>query len=179
MRLFIALPISESIKTQLAELKQPMDGVHWQSPDQMHLTLKFLGETKESPAQQLTDYLTNIEHPVLSLTINKLGTFPQSKKPRVLWAGIKKNDSLTTLHEKIEQLCTSLGFDPENRSFIPHITLARMKDVSKEDIAPFINQHEQFHISDILVDQFVLYESRLGSDGAIHHQLQNIKLEKH
>lgn len=179
MRLFIALPISESIKTQLGELQQPMDGVHWQSPSQMHLTLKFLGETEEGQAQKLIDHLANIEHPAFFLTINRLGTFPQSKQPRVLWAGIKKNDSLTALHEKIEQLCTSLGFDPENRSFIPHITLARMKKVSREDITSFVNQHEQFHISDILIDKFVLYESRLDSDGATHHQLQSVKLEKH
>lgn len=179
MRLFIALPIPESVKAQLGELQQPVGGVHWQSQSQMHLTLKFLGETGEDRAQKLTDHLTNIEQPAFSLTINRLGTFPEAKQPRVLWAGIKKNDSLTTLHEKVEQLCTSLGFDPKNRPFTPHITLARMKDVFTEDIVSFVNQHKEFQISDILIDRFVLYESRLDSDGATHHPLQSIKLEKH
>ncbi|NGP88346.1 RNA 2',3'-cyclic phosphodiesterase [Fodinibius halophilus] len=176
MRLFIAIPIPETVKQRLAELQQSMEGVRWQSKEQIHLTLKFLGETEPDRVEQLKERLSEVRHPVFSLIIKGLGFFSRGSKPRVLWAGIVNNDRLDGLHNKIEKICTSMGFKAEVRPFKPHITLARLKGISKRKVTSFIDQHKQFQLPKVQIHEFALYESKLDSEGAVHHRLKTIKL---
>lgn len=177
MRLFIAIPIPDSVKKQLIELQQPIRNVRWQQEDKMHLTLHFLGETDKDRAKRVQEKLDQIEHSAFSLTIEGLGYFPEGGNPKVLWAGIKENKSLYELQKTVENSCTSLGFEAEDRPFKPHITLARMSRVSKDDIASLIDNHKDFRIADIPVKEFALYESQLDSDGAVYDKLKIFQLE--
>ncbi|WP_138430589.1 RNA 2',3'-cyclic phosphodiesterase [Fodinibius saliphilus] len=177
MRLFIAIPIPNSAKKKLAELQNAMEGVRWQSQNQLHLTLKFLGETEVEKAEKLQKRLSKIQHPVFSLVIKGMGFFSQGRKPRVLWAGIVKNKRLAELHNKIEQLCAAMGFKTEVRPFKPHITMARLKGCSKQKVTSFINEYKQFQLPRVRVSEFVLYESKLSSEGATHHRLKTINLQ--
>lgn len=176
MRLFIALPILKSVKRKLANLQQSIDGVRWQQESQIHLTLKFLGETDQSETQNLKTHLKSIAVPGFSITLNGFGYFPHGKQPRVLWARVKNNNSLTKLHREIEKTCVELGFEAENRPFKPHITIARVNGASKREIMSFVNQHKQFQISDVSVEEFVLYESKLSPKGAKHVRLKTFSL---
>lgn len=176
MRLFVAIPIPESVKKSLGDLQQPIEGVRWQQKDQLHITLKFLGDTDRDRVQDLQAHLNEINCSAFSITLNGFGYFPNSKQPRVLWAGIEKNKSLIKLYREVERQCTNLGFEEETRSFKPHITIARTDGVPKRDIMSFINQHKQFCISDVPVEEFVLYESKLHPEGAKHSRVKTIEL---
>lgn len=176
MRLFIALPIPDNVKEQLANLHQKIRGIRWQDEDKTHLTLKFLGETEPDRARDLKTYLKEISHPEFSMTLNGFGFFPDRNHPKVLWVGIEKNRRLLQLHKRIENTCNELGFESEDRPFRPHITIARTKHATKKEVLSFVNQHKQFRISDVPVHKFILYESKLDSDGAKHIPLQKYQL---
>jgi 2'-5' RNA ligase len=179
MRLFIAIPLPKRVKRKLLDLQQPIDGMRWQSQEQMHLTLKFVGEVDKTTASELRHELDNIVHPDFTMTIAGIGYFPEGKKPKVVWAGIKENENLQELHQKVEGHCEEMGIAPENRSYKPHITLGRTKNTSKRAVTSFINQHKKFTITDTPVSKFVLYESKLHPDGARHQRLQTYLLKAH
>lgn len=177
MRIFIAIPIPQVAKDKLAELKQSIEGVRWQQKEQIHLTLKFLGETDLQRVKELQAQLDKIKHPPFTMTLRGFGCFPKGKYPRIFWIGISENPAVVGLHQKVEEVCTSMGFDAVDHSFKPHVTLARMKGVSMKDIIPLINQHQEFRISDLRISKFVLYESTLDTNGATHNPVKKFNLE--
>lgn len=177
MRLFIAIPLPKGVKQKLVGLQQPIDGLRWQSQEQMHLTIKFVGEVNKATAAELREELDEIDHPEFSMTIAGMGCFPEGKHPKVVWAGIKENATLKELHQKVEDRCEKIGIAPENRRYKPHVTIARTKSASKQVVTSFINQHKKFALSDIPVNEFVLYESKLHADGARHQRLQTYLLK--
>lgn len=176
MRLFVAIPLPGYVKQQLARLRQPIDGIRWQDKEQLHLTLKFLGDTRKERFVKLKEALEDIEISSFTITIKGFGYFPEGEQPRVLWAGIDENDTLTVLYKTVESTCQNLNFEAESRPFRPHVTIARIKDTPKRDVVSFINQHKQFRISDVEIDEFVLYESKLQQDGAKHSRRKTFKL---
>lgn len=176
MRLFIAIPIPTFVTSQLTDLCQPIDGLRWQDEDKMHLTLKFLGDTDDEKALELQERLASIDFAAFTLTIKGLGYFPKGKHPKVVWAGLERNSSLLKLQRDVEQTCSSMGFEAEDRPYHPHITLGRVKGASKRDVLSFINEHKQFQIPNVPIEEFVLFESKLDSEGAIHNRLKTYKL---
>ncbi|WP_372634344.1 RNA 2',3'-cyclic phosphodiesterase [Fodinibius sp.] len=177
MRLFIATPLPESVRGRLADLKQPIEGVRWQRRSQLHITLKFLGDTREEQLNTLINTLSGVHQQVFSMKIEGLGCFPQKGHPRILWAGITNAAELMKLQARIEEKCVALGFDPADHSFKPHITLGRARGVTRRDIRSLINQHKQFAIPDVSVKEFVLYESILRSSGAVHKRIEHFPLQ--
>lgn len=178
MRLFIALPIPTFAKQQLLDLKRPIKGFRWQQENQIHLTLKFLGETDLEIIQELKTNLQSIVVPAFSITINGLGYFPRGKRPKVLWAGVNENELLAELYMEVQKACSELGFETESRSFKPHVTIARMKKVLRKDVISFVKEQQRFRIPDIAVNEFVLYESQLNAGGARHSRLKTFPLQK-
>ncbi len=176
MRLFIAVPLPDTVTDQFADLQQPIDWLRWQDRNQLHITLKFLGETDPERVPEINQNLSQIQLPAFSMTIKGFGYFPKDKQPRVLWSGIDNNQSLQKLQQSVEQTCTDIGFDAEGRPFKPHITIARIDGGSKRDVMSFINQHKKFSIPDVPVDEFVLYESKLSSEGATHIRKKSFNL---
>lgn len=176
MRLFIAVPIPKKVKQELLALRSPVEGMRWQDPEQMHLTLKFLGEKNKSFTKKLQKRLATIAHPSFTLSIDGIGSFPEGKSPKVVWAGISKNELLVQLQKKVEVCCQEMGIAPEKRAYKPHITLTRVKGSAKQEVESFINQNKEFNMADIPVNEFVLYESKLDAEGAQHHRLQTFHL---
>ncbi|SHE96835.1 2'-5' RNA ligase [Fodinibius roseus] len=177
MRLFVAIPLPESVRDRLADLEQPVEGVRWQRRSQLHITLKFLGDTREEQLDPLVSELSAVRQQEFSMKIKGLGCFPQKGPPRILWAGISNAAELKKLKDRIEEKCVALGFDPEERPFKPHITLGRIQGVTRRDIRSLINQHKQFAIPDVSVREFVMYESILQSDGAVHKRVSGFPLQ--
>lgn len=177
MRLFIAIDLPDWTKRQLEELQDPNLGVRWTSSETMHLTLRFIGDVEEvSVRENLVKQLSSVQGTVFNMTINKLGYFPPRKHPKILWAGIHKNNKLMQLQENIEQVCRSVGFEPEKRSYIPHITIGRTKNISKKEVHSFLNEHKKLRIEQISVNEFILYESKLHPDGAEHIPFEHFGL---
>ena len=178
MRLFIGIPMPEVVKEQLVELQKPIDGFRWQEKQKLHLTLKFLGETEQPRAQKVDRELAGIDLSGFSITLNGLGYFPENKQPRVLWAGIKKTKPLQKLYEAVEKRCIALGFNPEQRDFKPHVTIARIKNSTRSEVESFIDQYNQLHLPDVPVKEFVLFESKLKPEGAKHSRINTYYLSQ-
>lgn len=177
MRLFIAIPLPDRVRSQLIDLTQPIEGVRWEEQHKLHLTLKFLGDTDYERARALQDQLESISCPAFTIGLKGLGYFPQGKQPKVLWVGVKKSRPLTSLYKSVEEQCTSMGFEGDDRTFKPHITLGRTNGAPKRDVMSFINQHKQFRLPEVPVAEFVLYESKLDPNGAKHSRLKTFTLE--
>ena len=177
MRLFIAIDIPEHARQQLEALQDSSLGVRWTSPGTMHLTLRFIGDVNEtSTKKQLEEALEKVKAPAFDMTIKGLGYFPPRRQPKIIWAGIKENSALMELQEAVEQACRTVGFEPETRQYTPHITLGRVNGISKREVNAFFNQHKKLRIPDIPVNDFILYESKLSSDGAEHTPLEHFRL---
>lgn len=178
MRLFIAIPLPDSVKTTLDELRKPIENVRWQPSHQFHITLKFLGETQDEQLQQLRAELQAVDQSAFNVTIQGLGTFPEKGNPRVIWAGVKKTERLEQLQESVENACVKAGFKKELRSFTPHITLGKVKGAITQEISLFLGSYANWGREEFLVDQFAVYASYILSSGARHEVIQNYFLRE-
>ncbi|MCB8980245.1 MAG: RNA 2',3'-cyclic phosphodiesterase [Ardenticatenaceae bacterium] len=139
IRLFIAIELPEAVKNLLTETavclskNVPDRAVRWVNRAQMHLTLRFLGDTAVTQLPSLQDSLNEIaaQHSPFQLRLNGLGAFPNRKRPRVVWAGLAGDVAvLQAMQAELEDRVVSLGWVREERPFSPHITLGRVKDAS-------------------------------------------------
>lgn len=167
IRLFVALELPAQVCTRLALMQGGVPGAKWQREDQMHLTLRFIGEVDERTAHDIDEALATIRAPAFTLEFMGIGDFG-SKDPHTLWAGVRPNDHLIHLQKKIEGALQRLGIDPETRKYTPHVTLARLRNAPRNKVAQFIAEHSLFASGSIPIDRFALYSSLLGSGGSVY-----------
>jgi 2'-5' RNA ligase len=170
-RLFIALPLGEEQRTLLQRqqkiLQDPLFFQKWTHPEDLHITLKFLGDTPVTISEQLPNILQNVasSQQFFTLKLSGLGTFGKSSAPSILWAGIEgEMNPLRMLQKNVESALESLGFVPEQRAYNPHITLARRYQ-GKPGFSPdFLTPHNIVDPANAswTVNQFVLYRTHLG-----------------
>ncbi|MGK7368970.1 MAG: RNA 2',3'-cyclic phosphodiesterase [Candidatus Halalkalibacterium sp. M3_1C_030] len=177
MRLFTAITIPEEVKDKLQALKKPIKGLKWQDKTQMHLTLRFIGEIDERSAQNVNRELEKVSISSFSIELARLGSFPQRGTPKVLWIGVKDNSSLNDLHARIELACRNAGLEPDERSFKPHITIARNKGADGEKVKSYLENHSTPDFEPIKVTDFYLFRSELTPQGAVHHIEKKYNLE--
>jgi 2'-5' RNA ligase len=170
MRLFVAIYLPEEIRESLKPFwNQTLSGAKWIPEDQVHLTLRFIGETDEKAFEEIRSALATLEAPSLELGLKGVGCFPTPKRPRVLWVGLKDNPLLHSLQKQIERKVREAGIPrEENKAFSPHITLARMKFPNSRDLIPFLERNKDFQTATWLVKEFHLYSSQRTPKGAIH-----------
>ena len=168
-RLFVAIDMAPEIKTHLSEIKTDIPTARWTRPEQMHLTLRFIGaDVPNSKVKPIKDALSTIESPPFDLTLSGVGRFPSSNKkaPRVLWVGIQKQPALMALHQQVEKALVTVGFKPEDRDFNAHITLARLKTHKPTPEADaFLETHADFNAGTFTATEFILYNSQLTPQG--------------
>jgi 2'-5' RNA ligase len=136
MRSFIAIELSEEARKGLARLRKELERdddkfVKWVDPEGIHLTLKFLGNIPSRRVTEITEALRTAAQGIspFSLEISGLGAFPNVKQVRVLWVGIGGElDRLSTLQQNVDSALAALGFPKEERPFVPHLTLARIRE---------------------------------------------------
>ncbi|HWA90663.1 MAG TPA: RNA 2',3'-cyclic phosphodiesterase [Rhizomicrobium sp.] len=167
MRLFVALEIPDTIAQSLAVLEAGVPGARWQSREQLHLTLRFIGEVDGRDASAIDDALSAIRAPKLTLALKGVGEFG-GNKPHALWAGVAPNEALTHLQRKIETALQRIGLPPEQRKYTPHVTLARLSAVSRGRLMDFLVDHALYASGPFEADAFILYSSELTSDGSIY-----------
>jgi 2'-5' RNA ligase len=170
IRLFVAVDLPEAVRQRLALVRAPLPDARWIPPENMHLTLRFIGEVPPPLATEIDTLLGRIEAPPFELRLGRLGTFGSRGRVRILWAGIDGGEALAHLQAKIERACMRAGLPPDPRKFHPHVTLARCKDVREALASEFIGTHDGFDVPAIPVDRFVLYSSHTGRAGAIYSQ---------
>ena len=168
MRLFVALDLPERVRNRVTGLCNGIPDVRWVDPDNMHLTLRFIGEVEEPWLPEIDAVLSAIRCPGFRLTLDGVDIFGDRRRARILWAGVRPSDELIVLQSKIESALTRAGLVAESRKFHPHITLARLKGMKVDRLVGYLETNAAFMTEDFPVDSFVLYSSRLGRNGAIY-----------
>ena len=166
-RLFVALSLPQDVRRRLEMLRGGLPGARWQSAEQMHLTLRFIGEVDGAALAEIVDALAVIEADAFSLTLEGVGHFPPRGRVRILWAGVAPNPALMRLRERTEAVITGLGFEPDGRNYAPHVTLARFASrVPAHRLQEFVSYHGPFSSGSFDVRSFELFSSHLGAGGA-------------
>ena len=165
IRTFIAIPLPEKVKKELGRVKELLDpfsdGVKWTDEDNLHITMKFLGETPDWMMEDVKKEFKRICSGIDSFEIQlqQLGQFPKEGDPRILWAGLQKIPPVVYgLSDEFNAGYMALGFDDSGKKFAPHITLARVKRRIHEDLIP---SFYDIQIESLVfkIDKIVLYES--------------------
>ena len=169
-RMFVAIDLPEEIKLAINSLHCPLPGAKWVAEEQIHLTLRFIGDVDDALLKMIVASLSGIVAAPFSLAIQGVGCFPPKRDPRVLWVGVAGSSALLGLQRDIEMALVRNGLEPEGRPFFPHITIARLKETPAARVAPFLRQHARIATRSFPVTQFVLYSSTLIPQGAIHHR---------
>ena len=168
MRLFVAIDLPDNVKEQVAGLCCGLPGARWVNPEQLHLTLRFIGEVDGGMFRDIRETLDEVQSDPFTLQLDGVGFFPPRGKPRVVWVGLRQSVDLSQLRNRIESRLVALGLEPETRKFSPHITLARLKNTPAFKVGRFLETHNLFLSTPFAIDEFFLYSSRLGRNGAIH-----------
>jgi 2'-5' RNA ligase len=168
IRLFVGLSLPEEVQQRLDSLCAGVPGARWVASESRHLTLRFIGDVAESVATDVHDALSEIEAPAFELMLDGVGQFGSKGQARMLWAGAEREERLIRLAAKVESAVVRVGLGPEGRKFIPHVTLARLKDVRIAQLGPYLADHALFRAGPFEVDRFVLFSSFLSRNGAIY-----------
>ncbi len=167
IRLFIALALPDSVAQTLLLLESGVPGARWQDREQLHITLRFIGEVDGRDATGIDDALSAIAAPRFSLQLKGVGEFG-GKNPRALWAGVAPNQALMHLNRKIETALQRLGLEAEQRKFTPHVTLARLKAAPRDKVMEFLIHHALYQSAPFDVTEFILNSSHLTPNGSIY-----------
>ncbi|XCN71136.1 MAG: RNA 2',3'-cyclic phosphodiesterase [Candidatus Electrothrix aestuarii] len=178
MRLFVAVDMPESVQERLGMIACGLPGARWVPPEQLHLTLHFIGEVDGAMMRTIQEALGRITSPALQLCLQGVGVFPlRGKSPHTLWVGVEKSEALLALHRQIASALLSVGCELEQRKYAPHLTLARLKNAPAKRLNEFIGLHMPLLLPAVPVKRFRLYSSILGPKGAKHYVEQEYLLD--
>lgn len=189
IRVFLAVELSSDVREKLfslqQQLKTTLPPINWVRPESIHLTLKFLGYVEPSSVTQLFSALEPIgeKHAPFSVDVQGLGVFPQVKHPRIFWVGLIGNTrALHDLEFEIEAVLEPLGFPPEEKTYHPHLTLARIKRENAKVGSTLIQTRaleSDQHLGTLNVDGLTLFQSDLDSSGAKYTSLWTVPFMVH
>jgi len=177
MRLFIAIELPDDLKAALGGLRVDVPGARWVPPEQLHLTLAFLGEVEEKTAGELGERLALIHTPPFQLCFSGTGCFPNRHRPRVLWAGLEPHPLLMNLAAGVHGAVLACSIPQEERPFSPHITLARLKFPAAREVDAFLNMPQKLKLPPFPVREITLFQSRLTPHGAVHIPVRTFPTE--
>ena len=174
-RLFVAIRPPEDIRDLLIDAMDDSPEFRWQDDEQLHLTLRFVGEVERPMADDLASALGRIRAQPFELRIIGTGRFEQ-RSSGALWAGVEPRAPVIALAAKVERACLAAGLEPERRAFHPHFTLARWKGRRTREVAGFLERTRGLASDPFEVDEFILLESHLSRHGAHYEQVANYPL---
>ena len=175
MRLFIAVEVPEDVKNHILsveeQLKNKEDKIKWVKKENLHLTLKFLGEVSEQKTDNIMEALKEIEFEKFEANLSELGAFPSMTYIRVLWVGLEPHEKINLLQKQVEEKLQPLSFKKDDR-FHPHLTIARVKFIKHKQ--QFVENLKQIQVEKLTfpVDKIRLIKSTLTKHGPIYEVLQ-------
>lgn len=201
IRAFLAVELSEDVRAQITRIQQDLKAqftrempravhISWVHPASIHLTVKFLGDTDEQIIEPLREALAVVfkDQRAISIPLERLGAFPSSQAPRVLWVGAaegwKQSDRakrLIGLHQAVEGSCESLGFAPDSRALSPHLTLARIKSGGREfgqALASSKTVDRPLSLDALAVESVALIKSDLRPTGSVYTKMWEVRLSR-
>ena len=187
IRSFIAIPLAPEVRRAairlIKRLSNPDDGIKWVPTDNLHLTLKFLGEVDNTEVPRVCDVLCEVceAHEPFELNFFGTGGFPDIERPRVLYAGVEDpSQSLTQIVMDLERELAELGFKPEPRDYTPHLTLGRTKSGSRRATSEVIERlkgDQSTQLGSMRVDKVHLFASFLDKGGPTYQIMDTVSLE--
>ncbi len=181
-RIFAAVRIEpqQAIHNLMQQMKHQLaaDRIKWVEEENMHITLKFFGETPDDKVIEIAEALKEIAPtPSFSIEFTHLGIFGSSYKPRVIWLGTDDGGNLANLSEAVRKTILPLGFEDDRQNFVPHLTLGRINFINdKSYFQKTIDSFSTVKFSNQPINGFYLYESILSPAGPKYSVIESYKL---
>jgi 2'-5' RNA ligase len=164
-RLFTGIEIPAEQREEIARLKVPLPGgSRWAEPDDLHLTLRFVGDIEKPQAREFADSLETIDVDAFELRLAGLGVFG-GNEPRSIWSGVETSAPLEALARANDRAARAAGLPPDGRQFKPHVTLARVKYASADEVARVLQRIGAFRSQPFIVSRFVLFSAKPKTGG--------------
>jgi 2'-5' RNA ligase len=163
-RLFTGLEIPPEVSQSLATLRGGLPGARWIDPENYHVTLRFIGDVDDVVAHEVASMLGRVRRQPFELRVEDLKSFG-GRKPRAVVATIGPSQAVMELQAEHERLMQRVGLEPEGRKFIPHVTLARLRESSSRQVADYLAVRAPFRSPPFQVARFVLFSSRASIGG--------------
>jgi 2'-5' RNA ligase len=183
VRTFIAIEMAEGIRKQLADAQERLraagGSVKWVKPDQMHLTLRFLGEIEESAVDPVAEAIAAAASGVqpFEAAVVGLGSFPPQGAPRVVWVGVRDAGPLVPLQKRLEEELERRGFGREDHPFTPHLTLGRVKDPrGARELRAAVDAQRETPFGAQTIEEILLIQSVLSPGGPAYTPLRRHRL---
>jgi len=167
-RLFVAIDLPAEVKERLRALCGGLPGARWVDGEQLHLTLRFIGEVDGGVRDEIAGGLAEVQAAAFPLALQGVGHFPPRGQPRVVWVGVERSPPLIHLHGRVESALAAAGMERDGRKFSPHITLARLTATPATRVGRYLEEFGLFRTEPFPVDEFTLYSSTLTRHGAVH-----------
>lgn len=174
-RLFVAIRPPGPIRALLLAAMGGISGARWQSDEQLHLTLRFIGEVDRHLAGDIAAALSAVRQAPFEIALSGLGWFEVRDKPDAIWAGLKPQEPLKALHGKIDRALGRVGIAPDARAYVPHVTLARLKR-GAGPIGGLLEHAGGLASPPFTVSEFHLYESDLTPDGSVYSLIERYRI---
>lgn len=186
IRAFVAIPIPASVIKYLSDLMKKFqkefseNSIKWVQPNNIHITLKFLGDISTSSVVKLDKQLQSKNFPPFTLVIDKVGAFPSIYKPRVIWVGTTTNPILMEINDHVQSVTKFINVDEENKTFSPHLTIARIKpgirNESFESLKHLLVKNRNLDSLKFDINKYCLFQSKLTPDGPKYSVLGSYEL---
>jgi 2'-5' RNA ligase len=176
-RLFVALSLPDDVALSIAPLQTGVPGARWQSREQLHLSLRFIGEVDGRDAIAIHDALSTIDASGFSLALHGVGEFG-GKRPSALWAGVRPSEALMHLQRKIETALQRVGRPVDRQRYMPHVTLARLRGTQPGHVMDYLTDHALYSSRPFTAGAFILYTSLLASAGSIYRAERAYRLKE-
>ena len=169
-RLFVAIRPPEDVRDLLIDAMDDSPALRWVGDEQLHLTLRFIGEVERPVAKDIAAALDRVCSSNFQIRISGAGKF-EKRSGGALWAGIEPKTPVVGLAAKVERALQQVGLEPEHRVFLPHITLARWNRRNSDAVEAFLRRNSYLHSDPFDVDRFVLFESKLSRHGPHYEEI--------
>lgn len=166
VRLFVGLRPPPAIRAALTATMAGVPGARWQDDEQLHLTVRFIGEVEPRVADDLAAALAGVGGTAPVVRLAATGRFERRGRTQALWAGVAPHDTLAALHRKVDAACVRAGLMPEGRAYLPHITLARLNAAFDPATERWLADSAALTSAPFVLSHLILYESHLGTGGA-------------
>lgn len=176
-RLFLGLALPDGVADQLVPLCSGVPGARWVGRENLHITLRFIGEVDGSELDEIHAAVAALTAPAFDVRLGGVGRFGTGQRTRAVWAGVDPQDDVAFLAAKIDHALVQTGLEPERRKFKPHVTLARLKETSEGRVLHWLEGHGGFRTNAFTVDHFVLFRSHLTQAGAQYEALAEYSLQ--
>lgn len=175
-RLFIALRPPRPVREAILAAQGGVERARWQADEQLHLTLRFVGDVDRRTGEDLVAALEGVTASGFTLQVRGVGHFEKKGRATALWAAIAPDPALDVLERRIERACRAAGIAPETRKFTPHVTLARLGG-GAVGAGAWLAAHGDLSAAAWPVTSFRLYESRMGHGGSAYLSIADFPLE--